>query len=121
MASDAILKELSFVNESADAASALSEINDCGDRSPQGLQTLDYKAFYILRNDLREDVQDALQSNRAIYERKLNVQKAQILSAIRGIVHRENDRVITAVISGPHDRIVDPVSDIFLPPANAPE
>lgn len=113
MASDTILKELSFVNESSDTASALSALGDYGDRSPQQSQSLDYKAFYILRKDLREDVQKTLEKNKIVFERKFDVQKRQIISEIEDAVHREGDRVITAVISGPHDRIIDPVSCVF--------
>jgi hypothetical protein len=112
LADDTILKELSFVNESLDPTSALSALRRDGGLSARRSQSLDYKAFYILRKDLREDVQEALQKNMAVFERKLDVQKRQIINEIEGVVQREGDRVISAVTSGPHDRIKDPVSQI---------
>jgi hypothetical protein len=119
LADNSILKELSYVNESADTSSALSTLRDHGGLSQRRSQTLDYKAFYILRKDLREDVQEALQKNMAVFERKLDVQKRQIITELEGVVHREGDRVISAVTSGPHDRIVDPVSHAFVIPGYA--
>jgi hypothetical protein len=118
LANDSILKELSFVNESIDPTSALTALRDDGGLSPRRSLTLDYKAYYILRKDLREDVQEALQKNMAVFERKLDVQKRQIINEVEGVVHREGDRVISAVTSGPHDRILDPVSLFLLSPWN---
>jgi hypothetical protein len=112
LADDTILKELSYVNESLDPTSALSALRRDGGLSARRSQNLDYKAFYILRKDLREDVQEALQKNMAVFERKLDVQKKQIIQSIEGVVQREGDRIITAVTSGPHNRIIDPVSYI---------
>jgi hypothetical protein len=113
LADDTILKELSFVNESLDPTSAISTLRRDGGLSSPRSQSLDYKAFYILRKDLREDVQEALQKNMAVFGRKLDVQKRQIINEIKGVVHQEGERVISAVTSGPHDRIKDPVSQIL--------
>lgn len=66
--------------------------------------------FAELRTDLKKDILEDLNNNMASFERKLEIQKEQIISSVTAAVHREGDRVITAFASGPHDRLKDPVS-----------
>ncbi|OSX66346.1 hypothetical protein POSPLADRAFT_1133525 [Postia placenta MAD-698-R-SB12] len=48
-----------------------------------------------------------IQKNTQFFNRKFEMQQRQILEGVGEIVHRESDRVIETVTSGPHDRILD--------------
>src|ERR1700722_2795774 len=63
-----------------------------------------------IRNELNEDVADSLSQNMIVFQRKLDIQKVQLLEEIGDVVKREGDRIVSTVVSGPHDLIVDPVS-----------
>jgi hypothetical protein len=67
-------------------------------------------SFVELRKELTEDFEQSLEKNLVVFERKLELQKRQIVIDLELVVQREGDRVISAVTSGPHDRILDPVS-----------
>jgi hypothetical protein len=67
------------------------------------------KVVATLKNDLRGDLDTAIEENRRIFDRKFVAQMNQ-LKDLKNTVKREGDRVITAVNAGPHDRIVDPVT-----------
>jgi hypothetical protein len=81
-----------------------------------GSQDKDEKAaFDDLKKELAENVEETLEKNLVVFERKLGMQMRQIQTELEGAIQREGDRVITAVISGPHDRIIDPVGcDVML-------
>lgn len=135
--SDTLLRELSAVNTTTDTAAALSSLRDPLMPSSQISQTFDPKAFYAMRNELREDMRDALKKNLEVFGRKLEVQKRQLITEIEGVVAQEGmsssgdmsaicsyvpfsgDRIISAVVAGPHDRILDPVSFSPEPESNA--
>lgn len=87
LSSDTILRELTAVN-SADPTAALSSLRDPLTPS-QSSQNFDAKAFYALRGELREDMQDALQKNLVVFDRKLEVQKRQLVTEIEGVVAQE--------------------------------
>jgi hypothetical protein len=72
-----------------DPAAALSSLRDPLTPSSQSSQNFDAKAFYALRGELREDMQDALQKNLAVFDRKLEVQKRQLITEIEGVVAQE--------------------------------
>ncbi|KAI0325467.1 hypothetical protein GY45DRAFT_1348843 [Cubamyces sp. BRFM 1775] len=61
-----------------------------------------------LRAELFESPAVAIRNNLEIFERKLKMQQREFTEEMRGLVHHEGDRVIDAVTSGPHDRIIDP-------------
>lgn len=69
--------------------------------------------FPKLKEELKEDVERSLERNSVVFERKLEVQKRQIVLELQLVVQREGDRVISAITSGPHDRIIDPVSNLM--------
>ena len=62
-----------------------------------------------LKAELNEDVGKTFKKNMAVFERKLDVQRRLLVTALTDVVQWQGDRVITAVVSGPHDRIVDAV------------
>lgn len=59
--------------------------------------------------DMANDTLPDEVKNMEYFERKFAMQSAQIVSAMEDIVVRESDRVITAIVSGPQDRILDKV------------
>jgi hypothetical protein len=61
-----------------------------------------------LKQELAENVNQALTKNMEIFERKFEIQKRQIKEDLARVVGREGDRIIAAVTTGPHDRILDP-------------
>ncbi|KAI0661089.1 hypothetical protein C8Q70DRAFT_911215 [Cubamyces menziesii] len=61
-----------------------------------------------LRIELFESPAAAIRNNLEVFERKLKMQQRVFAEEMRGMVHHEGDRVIDAVTSGPHDRIIDP-------------
>jgi hypothetical protein len=65
-----------------------------------------------LKADIFEDPDVAVEKNEAVYFRKFEVQKLQIideLNQLKSVVKRESDRVIEEMKSGPHQRICDRV------------
>jgi hypothetical protein len=60
-----------------------------------------------LRQELSENVDLVLEKNMEIFERKFETQKRQIEDLAKVVGH-EGDRIIAAVTTGPHDRILDP-------------
>ncbi|PIL33864.1 hypothetical protein GSI_03570 [Ganoderma sinense ZZ0214-1] len=50
----------------------------------------------------------AIRKNLELFERKFKMQQRELAEEMRRMVHHEGDRVIEAVTSGPHDRIIDP-------------
>ncbi|KAI0040173.1 hypothetical protein FA95DRAFT_1468620, partial [Auriscalpium vulgare] len=60
-----------------------------------------------LRDDLMDEPDAAVEKNMAIFSRKFEVQKRQIIDEIALVVGRESDRIIREVKMGAHDRILD--------------
>ena len=67
-----------------------------------------------LRRDVLEDPTVAVEKNLAVFSRKFEAQKNQIVDELTLVVKRESDRVIQEVKGGPHERILDRVSRLFL-------
>ncbi|KAI0331154.1 hypothetical protein GY45DRAFT_1276344 [Cubamyces sp. BRFM 1775] len=61
-----------------------------------------------LRVELFESPAVAIRNNLEVFERKLKMQQREFAEEMRGMVHHQGDRIIDAVTSGPHDRIIDP-------------
>ncbi|KAJ7099683.1 hypothetical protein C8R44DRAFT_716668 [Mycena epipterygia] len=94
---------------------ALKELNDFENKSAgsQGNTGHGSKAakptdLDELKEDLHLDPDDAMKQNMAVFTRKFEVQKRQIIDELSRVIEREGDRVISAVTAGPHDRIIDP-------------
>ena len=66
--------------------------------------------FQELQKELQEDVQTAVRENLEQFQAKFIIQQRELEEGLRRTMHREGDRIIDAVISGPHDKILDPVS-----------
>lgn len=66
-----------------------------------------------LKKDLGVDPAEAISKNLVLFTRKFEVQKSQLVDNVDRIVTRESDRlvsVVTKMVSGPGDKIVDRVS-----------
>ncbi|KAJ7461994.1 hypothetical protein FB451DRAFT_1267439 [Mycena latifolia] len=61
-----------------------------------------------LKEDLHLDPDAAMEKNMAVFSRKFEVQKKQIVDELSRVIQREGDRVISMVTAGPHDKILDP-------------
>ncbi|KAI1785577.1 hypothetical protein LXA43DRAFT_899476 [Ganoderma leucocontextum] len=64
--------------------------------------------FKELQIELQMDVQMAVRENLEQFQAKFLIQQREIEQGLRRTMHREGDRIIDAVISGPHDKILDP-------------
>ncbi|KAF8273627.1 hypothetical protein EI94DRAFT_1563512, partial [Lactarius quietus] len=60
-----------------------------------------------LRKDIFEDPEAATERNQAVFFRKFEAQKRQIIDEMTLVVKRESDRVIQEIKGGPHERIRD--------------
>lgn len=63
------------------------------------------KALAILREEVKEDLEQLLIANREVFGRKLRSQTNVIVAEIES----QSDRIISTVMAGPHERVVDPV------------
>ena len=61
--------------------------------------------FAELRQEIMDSPDRAIRKNSEFFSGKFEIQKREI----QDVVHREGDRIISAMIAGPHDRIIDPV------------
>ncbi|KAG6845148.1 hypothetical protein H0H87_012944 [Tephrocybe sp. NHM501043] len=94
---DGLLEEL--LVKSGELHTRLSS-REVGRRS-NGLPELRKK----LLKELQEDIDDALSRNMVLFEKKLDMQSKQLAD----VVQNEADYIISSVLSGAHDRIMDPV------------
>ena len=63
----------------------------------------------VVKQELFDSPELAIKKNLELFERKFKMQQRELAEEMRRMVHHEGDRVIEAVTSGPHDRIIDPV------------
>lgn len=82
---------------------------------PQGTlnPAIDASSLEALRKELDEDVGKSLDKNMVVFSRKLDVQKHVLVTELTNVVKSEGNRVVAAVVSGPHDRITDIVSLMY--------
>lgn len=98
---DALLEELVF--KSGDSLTRLSGHE--GGRRSNDLPEIRKK----LSKELQEDIDEALSRNMIPFERKLDIQGKQLTEAIQ----QESNHIISTLLSGAHDRIIDPVIHSF--------
>jgi hypothetical protein len=87
------------------AAPGGGQTGSSGGGSNNNNKTLTVEA---IRTELSENLDSVLDRNFEIFNRKFEIQKRQISEEIAKVVNREGDRIIEAVTTGPHDRILDP-------------
>ena len=66
----------------------------------------------IVKEELFDSPELAIRKNLEVFERKFKMQQRELTEEVKRVIHHEGDRVIEAVTSGPHERIIDPVGDI---------
>lgn len=66
-----------------------------------------------ISRDLSRSFADMIKENEDLFSRKFKAQETALREEMEVITRREGDRVIGAILSGPHDRIQDPVSNMF--------
>lgn len=64
-----------------------------------------------IKRDVRKTVADLISENYDQFMGKFDAQQEQLRQQMDASVRREGDRIITAITGGPHERIIDPVSD----------
>ena len=69
--------------------------------------------FNELQQEIKSDPEEVIKKNTEFFDRKFDIQRRQIVEDVARTVGREGDRIISAVTSGPHDRIIDPVCPVF--------
>ncbi|KAI0766998.1 hypothetical protein C8Q74DRAFT_1369868 [Fomes fomentarius] len=69
---------------------------------------LDIAEIQLLKTDLLENINTAIQKNFETFERKYEILKGEMIDEMRRIAVHEGDRVISSVLAGPHERIIDP-------------
>ncbi|KAI0767749.1 hypothetical protein C8Q74DRAFT_1318273 [Fomes fomentarius] len=68
----------------------------------------------VVKEELFDSPELAIRKNLEIFERKFMVQQRELVDEVGKIVHHEGDRVIEAITSGPHERILDPdIHDVW--------
>lgn len=99
--SDKLLEEL--VAKSGDSSPRISGRDTT--RKLNDLPTIRKRLF----KELVEDIDEVFSRNLVLFKRKLDMQNKQLTETIQS----ESDHIIHALLSGAHDRIMDPVG---LPP-----
>ena len=82
---------------------------DGGERSTLHGPGPDGDELAVVKQELFHSPELAIKKNLELFERKFKMQQRERAEEIRRVVHHAGDRLIEAVTSGPHDRIIDPV------------
>lgn len=108
--SDRIIKELEELEEPghSDDLGGDGSLRRATDKV--GRRAADAPDFDKLQEDLNTDPNEAIKKNEDIFSRKFELKKREILEQMDHIVRREGDRIISTLTSGPHEKIIDPVS-----------
>ncbi|KAI0759985.1 hypothetical protein BD413DRAFT_266792 [Trametes elegans] len=61
-----------------------------------------------LVRELEDDPAVAIKKNFVVFERKFRIQQREIVEEMTRVIVHEGDRVISTVLEGPHERIIDP-------------
>lgn len=109
MDNESALRELSGLNSSKNSSSGTTRPAPVATRGGKRARDENTSAFEELKADIYDDPDAAIEKNMVVFSRKFEIQKQQIVAELTLVVQHEGDRVIEAVTSGPHDRILDPV------------
>ncbi len=67
----------------------------------------DKRLVSLIQAEIHQDLQNLVKTNETAFIRKFEAQKKSLIDALRENVDRLGDRVITAVISGPYERLIN--------------
>ncbi|KAF8529737.1 hypothetical protein BU17DRAFT_36437, partial [Hysterangium stoloniferum] len=95
---------------------ALEELNKLAHKNTASLElistgpqkTLNKDDMEELLEDLHTSPDKAMEKNEKVFERKFEIQQRQITEELTRVLGREGDRIISAITSGPRDRLIDP-------------
>lgn len=65
---------------------------------------------HMIKADLKKDLGDLINEGIAVSDNKFCALQVNIRAQMETSMRREGDRIIGTILSGPHDRIIDPVS-----------
>jgi hypothetical protein len=102
--SDKILQELDEFGKESGRAFDKGAVASLGKQKTRPAKDLDE-----LKKELHTDPDAAMEKNMIAFSRKFEIQQRQITEELSKVMRREGDRIISAVTSGPHDKIIDPV------------
>ncbi|KAF7332467.1 hypothetical protein MKEN_00128800 [Mycena kentingensis (nom. inval.)] len=108
---DKILKELSELESKGAGAGTAGALGPQSAKGSAGAAAGGGKGksgLEDLRDELMTDPDTAMEKNMTVFARKFEVQKRQIIDELTKVVERQGDRIISALSSGPHDRLLDP-------------
>lgn len=91
-------------NRSAPSLSEKSYLDRDGKSEPPAEQDI-----VILRQELSQAPSADIKKNFEAFERKFEIQMRQLAEEMKIFIAHEGDRVISSVLAGPHERIIDPV------------
>ncbi|KAK0482728.1 hypothetical protein IW261DRAFT_1469501 [Armillaria novae-zelandiae] len=77
------------------------------DRTSARQTDTDKKIISVIQAEIRQDLRELIKTNEDIFNRKFEAQKRSLVNALGETVERMGDRVITAVISGPYERLIN--------------
>ncbi|KAH7883455.1 hypothetical protein F5I97DRAFT_1931013 [Phlebopus sp. FC_14] len=104
---DGLLQSLVTISQKRDF-SALGAVTGLAVRRSQSM-AVDPQLISNVRQQLLEDFETSLTKNMKLFERKLQVQREQIVEDVSVVVHDEGNRIVHAVSSGLHDDLLDPI------------
>ena len=108
---DRILKDEALMKE------LIAESGEKDIQSESKVLTSKDKDGDIIKEIVREanrTIEEMVKENDELFTRKFKAQERVLADEMRAVSKREGDRIIGAILSGPHDRILDPVCFVSL-------
>ena len=113
MADNAALRELLKFRPVAATTAIDQAKHGGGGGAERSSHAADGDELAVVKQELFDSPELAIKKNLELFERKFKMQQRELAEEMRRMVHHEGDRVIEAITSGPHDRIIDPVGHVY--------
>jgi hypothetical protein len=84
-------------------------VPDRDEKGREGEDGFELKLMLDIKREMVSSVEAMLEENMKVFSVKFDLQQKQIVADISVVVRREGDRLESALLSGPHDRILDQV------------
>jgi hypothetical protein len=84
-------------------------VPDRDEKGREGEDGFELKLMLDIKREMESSVETMLAENMKVFSVKFDLQQKQIVADISVVVRREGDRLESALLSGPHDRILDQV------------
>lgn len=72
-------------------------------------EDLEEQEITMLRQELSRAPSADIKKNFEVFEKKFEIQTRELAEEMKKFVAHEGNRVISTVLDGPHERIIDPV------------